>query len=93
MIVSDWNKFDESVIRYTQKNGQKKEAVKIQEKRDKEKYTKKKIAESWPKINAFIEKKPDTPDENKKPSFFRKAILESEAKIRRIKEKVKKEHE
>ena len=46
MIVSDWNKFDESVIRYTQKNGQKKEAVKIQEKRDKEKETKKKIEET-----------------------------------------------
>jgi hypothetical protein len=55
--------------------------------------TKKKISDSWPKIHALIQKKPESPDVvNKKPSFFRKAILESEAKIKRIKEKVKKEH-
>ena len=53
--------------------------------------TRKWISDKWPKINAYFQKKPES-TENQKPSFFRKAILESEAKIKRIKEKVKREH-
>ncbi len=55
--------------------------------------TKKKIADSWPKVNAYLKRKPESPDTPRRPSFFRKAILESKAKIRRVKEKVKEEHE
>ena len=55
--------------------------------------TKKFIADKWPKFYAKFQKKPEATDVNKKPSFFKKAILESEAKIKRIKEKVKREHE
>ena len=56
--------------------------------------TRKKISDSWPKIHAILQKKSESPDVvNKKPSFFRKAILESEAKIKKIKEKIKEEHE
>ncbi len=55
--------------------------------------TKKKVADSWPKLNAYFQKKQETSDVNMKPSFFRKAVLESEAKIKKIKEKIRKEHE
>ncbi len=50
--------------------------------------TKKCVSDKWPKINAYFEKKPElnTPYRH---SFFRKAILESKAKIKSIKEKVK----
>lgn len=55
---------------------------------------KKRISDSWPKVHALLQKKPESSEvANKKPSFFRKAILESGAKIKRIKEKVKEEHE
>ena len=53
--------------------------------------TKKKISDSWPRINAYLQKKPETL-EAQKPSFISRAILESKVKINRIKEKVKREH-
>ncbi len=52
--------------------------------------TKKCVSDKWPKINAYFEKKPEL-NIPYKHSFFRKAILESKAKIRSIKEKVKEE--
>lgn len=55
--------------------------------------TKKWVSDKWPKISAYFDKTPEATDTPTKPSFFRKAILESEAKIRRIKEKVKQDHE
>ncbi len=55
--------------------------------------TKKWISDKWPKIHSYFEKKEEVSSEPSKPSFFQKAILESKAKIKRIKEKVKNEHE
>jgi len=52
---------------------------------------KKLIVNKWPKVNDYLKKKPESP-EGEKPSFFKKAIIESKTKIRRIKEKVKREH-
>lgn len=54
--------------------------------------TKKWIGKNWPKINKFFKKKTKEMDE-KGMSFVKRAVLESKMKIRRIKEKVKKEHE
>lgn len=55
---------------------------------------KKWVSEKWPKVySRFTKKSEVVPEVNKKPSFFEKALLESRAKIKRIKEKVKKEHE
>lgn len=55
--------------------------------------TKKWVSEKWPKIHSYFEKKESVSLEPSKPSFLEKAILESKAKIKRIKEKVKREHE
>lgn len=55
--------------------------------------TKKWIIDRWPKVHAYFENKSEPDDTLKKTTFFRRAILESQAKIKRIKEKVKKEHE
>jgi hypothetical protein len=55
--------------------------------------TKKWIADKWPKIHTYFEGKTEGASELTKPSFFQKAILESKAKIKKIKEKVKREHE
>ena len=48
--------------------------------------------EKWPKINSYFKKstEPNTPYRH---SFLRKAILESKAKIKNIREKVKEEIE
>lgn len=46
-----------------------------------------------PKINSYFGKKEETSTEIKKLSFFKRAILESKAKIKRMKEKVKREQE
>jgi hypothetical protein len=56
--------------------------------------TKKWAVENWPKIYNFFGKKKD-PGDNivvRKSSFLQKAIIESKAKIKNIREKVKKEH-
>ena len=55
--------------------------------------TKKWLEDKWPKVHALFQKKSEPSDTLKKTSFFQRAILESQAKIKRIKEKVKKEHE
>lgn len=55
--------------------------------------TRKWVLDKWPKIHGYLEKKDIVSSEPSKPSFFQKAILESKAKIKRIKEKVKNEHE
>lgn len=50
------------------------------------------IGRNWPKIHEFFKKK--TTDTNpKKSSFVSRAVLESKIKIKRIKEKVRREHE
>ncbi len=54
--------------------------------------TKKWIGMNWPKVYSFFSKKNGEPDPLQKPSFVRRAVLESKMKIRRIKEKVKHEH-
>lgn len=54
---------------------------------------KKWISDRWPKIHDYFVKKPVENTELSKPTFLEKAILESKAKIKRIKEKVKREHE
>ncbi len=53
---------------------------------------KKAVIDRWPKVNDYLKKKPESPV-SEKPSFFKKAIIESRTKIKKIKEKVKKEHE
>ncbi len=44
-----------------------------------------------PKVNKFIQKKTNT--DSRKISFIQRAIIESRIKIKKIKEKIKKEHE
>lgn len=44
-----------------------------------------------PKINRFFHKK--TPTDSRKISFIQRAVIESKIKIKRAKEKIKKEHE
>lgn len=46
----------------------------------------------WPKVYAFFKRKAKSP-EGARSSFFHRAVLESKIKIRRIKERVKREHE
>ena len=46
--------------------------------------------EKWPKINAYFKKNTDS-NTSYRHSFLKKAILESKAKIKHIKEKVKEE--
>jgi hypothetical protein len=56
--------------------------------------TKKMVKENWPHIHKKIKKvltKKDPTDA--KPSFIQKAVLESKTKIRRIKDRVRKEHQ
>ena len=53
---------------------------------------KKWVGMNWPKIDKFFRKSKDNTDPQKF-SFVKKAVLESRMKIRRIKEKVKREHE
>jgi hypothetical protein len=54
--------------------------------------TKKWIKKNWPKISKFLKKEAKDINQQKN-SFVRRAILESKTKIRRIKEKVRREHE
>lgn len=54
--------------------------------------TKKWICKKLPKIYNFVNKKKELPDPFQKPSFVQRAVLESKIKIKRIREKVKKEH-
>ncbi len=53
--------------------------------------TKKWISENWPKFHAYFQKKPQSPDA--KPTFIQRSIRESKIKIKRIKEKVKRDHQ
>lgn len=53
---------------------------------------KKWIGKKLPKIHNFFSKKKELPDPFQKPSFVQRAVLESKIKIKRIREKVKKEH-
>ena len=53
--------------------------------------TKKWVGKNWPKISKFLKKKTKEIDD-KRMTFAKRAILESKMKIRRIKEKVKKDH-
>lgn len=54
--------------------------------------TKKWVSDKWPKIHNFFKRKPKDILKNKN-SFINRVILESKIKIKRIKEKVKKDHE
>jgi hypothetical protein len=53
--------------------------------------TKKLISQKLPKIHNYFKRKPND-DGIQKTSFVQRAIVESKIKIRRIKEKVKKDH-
>jgi hypothetical protein len=50
------------------------------------------IGRNWPKIYNFFKKKTEDINE-KKNTFVSRAVLESKIKIKRIREKVKREHE
>lgn len=52
---------------------------------------KKWLSEKWPKIHSSFKKK-EPGEVITRPSFVKKALLESKAKIQRIKEKVKNDH-
>ncbi len=54
---------------------------------------KKLVLEKWPSTYEKIKNIGKGKSSNGKPSFLAKAILESKTKIRRIKDKVRKEHE
>jgi hypothetical protein len=54
--------------------------------------TKKWVMDKWPKVHLFFQKKPVS-EGPVKPSFIQRAVLESKSKIKRIKERVKEEHE
>jgi hypothetical protein len=54
--------------------------------------TKKLIMDKWPQIHSFFQKK-QVSEGPVKPSFIKRAVLESRSKIKRIREKVKEEHE
>ena len=54
--------------------------------------TKKWVMDKWPKVHSLFQKKP-SPEGPTKPSFIQRAVLESKSKIKRIKERVKEEHE
>lgn len=49
------------------------------------------IQNKLPKVNKFFDKKPST--DSRKISFVERAVLESRIKIKRVKERIKKEHE
>lgn len=54
--------------------------------------TRKWVSEKWPKLHDRFTKRPEENKETTSPSFVQRAILESKAKIKRIKEKVRREH-
>lgn len=53
---------------------------------------KKWISENWPKIARLFQKKPKSPA-GEELSFTKRAILESKSKIKKLKKKIKEEHE
>ena len=53
---------------------------------------KKRVSENWPKIHNFFQSKPKEIIP-RKHSFVSQTILESKARISKLKEKIKKEHE
>jgi uncharacterized protein YpmB len=55
--------------------------------------TQKWICKNLPKIDNYFKKVPKEIDDSKGVSFVKRAVIESKIKIRRIKEKVRKEHE
>lgn len=55
--------------------------------------TKKVVKEKWPTIHTKIKRVFNKREAGEKPSFIQKAILESKTKIRRIKDKVKRDHQ
>lgn len=54
--------------------------------------TKKWLKKNWPKISNYFRTKTSNINQRKN-SFIKRAVLESKIKIRRVKEKVKREHE
>jgi len=55
--------------------------------------TRKLMKEKLPKVHNFFKKTEKEINDPKKYTFVRRAVLESKAKIRRVKEKVRREHE
>ncbi len=53
---------------------------------------KKFIREKWPKIYSYFKNIVSKSDESTPPSFVHRAVIESKIKIRRVKEKIIKEH-
>jgi hypothetical protein len=54
--------------------------------------TKKWISKNWPKMHSFFHPKPKSISPRKN-SFVKQTVLESKARISRLKERIKKEHE
>lgn len=54
---------------------------------------KKWVFSKWPKIKNRLIRKQDEASKPGRPSFFERAVMESRVKIRRIKEKVRRDHE
>lgn len=53
---------------------------------------KKWVQDKWPKVYVFFAGIPKSPENTKRPSYVRRAVVESKIKIKRVKEKVKREH-
>lgn len=53
---------------------------------------KKWISEKWPLVLAIFKSKKTESETQKSPSFFTKALIESKYKIKRMKQKIKEEH-
>lgn len=55
--------------------------------------SKKIIRSKWPKVYKVLKRKPQNENEPSKMSYIRRSIIESKIKIKRVKEKIKREHE
>ena len=49
------------------------------------------LMDKWPKVHRIFQKKPKEPTPMK-PTFFTKALMESKSKIKRIRQKVREDH-
>jgi hypothetical protein len=51
----------------------------------------KEVSANWPKVHAWFQAKPKSP--TARPSFIKRSVTESKIRIRRVKEKIRREHE
>jgi hypothetical protein len=55
--------------------------------------TKKFLMEKWPRIHNFFSPNKVSPTQTGQPTFFTKALLESKYKIKRLKKKIREDHD